>query len=325
MKCFAVLLGVAMLGGAGLHRQARAASSSVPQAAPVQASSPQQIAKGVWFFVGDKSKGYSNTTVIEMEDYLIVVDANYPGRAKELVEIVKGLSPKQVRYVFDTHAHGDHSYGNAIWTASGATTLAFRGVAIDMDKWEPTRWQQALPKRADLRETGQTDVQRPQKLIEGNKFVLKDKLREVDFLSFGWGHTEGDGYVWLPRERILCTGDAAVNGPYNKVIDANLANWPKVLDRALALKPLHVLPGHGPSGGPEILTGQQAFLRDLYQAVKVDLGNGEKPAEMKITLPPPADNWVPHARPDLWQQDIDTVYLELTSHAPAGSLPHQWK
>jgi cyclase len=69
-----------------------------------------------------------------MDDYLIVVDANYPGRAKELLQIVKTLSSKPVKYVFDTHAHGDHSYGNSVWTAAGATTMAFKGVAVDMNK-----------------------------------------------------------------------------------------------------------------------------------------------------------------------------------------------
>ena len=78
-----------------------------------------------------------------MKDYLIVVDANYPGRAKELLEVVKGLSTKPVRYVFDTHAHGDHSYGNSVWTKAGATTMAFRGVLKEMDRWEPARWQAA--------------------------------------------------------------------------------------------------------------------------------------------------------------------------------------
>ncbi len=51
---------------------------------------PQKIADGVWFLIGDSSKGYSNTTIIEMQDYLIVVDANYPGRAKELIDIGEG-------------------------------------------------------------------------------------------------------------------------------------------------------------------------------------------------------------------------------------------
>jgi cyclase len=287
-------------------------------------ASPQKVADGVWFLAGDSSKGYSNTTIIEMESYLIVVDANYPARAKELLTISKSLSRKPVRYVFDTHAHGDHSYGNSVWTAAGATTMGFRGVVTEMDRWEPARWQTAMTKREDVRETGEVDVQRPQKVIDGDTFVLKDKTREVRFLFLGWGHTPGDGYVWLPKERVLCTGDAAVNGPRNKLLDANIANWPEVLDKALALKPLHVLPGHGAAGGTEILSGQAQFLRDLYREVKLQTDAGKTPTEMHIKLPDSDSNWVPN-RPDGLQQDIETVYLELTSHAPAGSVPHVWK
>jgi cyclase len=286
---------------------------------------PQPIAPGVWFTVGDSSKGYSNTVLIEMRDYLIVVDANYPGRAHELLALAKTLSPKPVRYVFDTHHHGDHAYGNSVWTAAGATTMAFQGVTDQMNRWEPARWQAALPKRPDLQATGDTDVQRPQMSIAGDKLILSDRTREVDFLSFGWGHTPGDGYVWLPAERILATGDAAVNGPRNKLLDAWIANWPKALDRAVALKPLHVLPGHGDAGGIEILTGQQRFLADLYAAVKVQADAGKTPATMHIELPEPDNWWFPSTRPDLRQQDIETVFLELTAHAPAGSVPHEWK
>ena len=108
-----------------------------------QSAPPRLIAPGVWFLLGDASEGYSNTAVIEMQDYLIVVDANYPGRARELIAEVKTLSPKPVRYVFDTHAHGDHSYGNSLWTAAGATTLAYYKILAEMDRYEPARWQAA--------------------------------------------------------------------------------------------------------------------------------------------------------------------------------------
>jgi cyclase len=289
-----------------------------------QGSPPHVIAPGVWFLTGD-TNGYSNTVIVEMKDYLIVVDANYPGRAKELLQITKQLSPKPVRYVFDTHAHGDHAYGNSAWTAAGATTMAFQGVTDEMNRWEPTRWRNSLKVRADLQATGETDVQRPQMSIAGDKLTLNDGTREVDFLFFGWGHTPGDGYVWLPGERILATGDAAVNGPRNKLLDAYIANWPKALDKAIALGPEHVLPGHGNAGGIEILKGQKKFLVDLYAAVKVQVDAGKKPVEMKIDLPEPDLWWFPVSRADLRQQDIETVYLEITSSKAAGATPHEWK
>ena len=281
----------------------------------------QAIAPGVWFLIGEPGKGYSNTTVIEMRDYLIVVDANYPERAQELIALMPGLSSKPVRYVFDTHAHGDHSYGNSVWTKAGATTIAFPGVAAEMKRWEPARWQTYMAKRADLRATGEQTVEPPRKLLPGKRFVLKDSSREVNFLFLGWGHTPGDGYVWLPKERVLCTGDAAVNGPRNKLADAWISNWPKVLDRAIALKPASVLPGHGAAGGIEILTGQQRFLVDLFAAVKLESAAGRTAEQIKISLPEIDANWIPR---DL-TLDIEAVLTEIRGHAPAGSLPHVWK
>ena len=277
---------------------------------------PERVAPGVWFLLGDASKGYSNTAVIEMKDYLIVVDANYPGRAKELIESMPQVSPKPVRYVFDTHAHGDHAYGNSTWTKAGATTIAFAGVKSEMDRWEPSRWQTLGEKRDDVRATGEHDVERPKKIIDGDKFVLNDGQREVDFLFLGWGHTPGDGFVWLPKERVLATGDAAVNGPRNKLADASIANWPKVLDKAIALKPDFVLPGHGARGGMEILTGQRQFLLDLYAAVAAQLAHGGT-----VTLPEADANWIPK---DL-TLDIEATTSEIEGKAPAGALPHVWR
>jgi glyoxylase-like metal-dependent hydrolase (beta-lactamase superfamily II) len=150
---------------------------------------------------------------------------------------------------------------------------------------------------------------------------LKDSAREVDFLYLGWGHTQGDGYVWLPKERVLCTGDAAVNGPRNKLWDANIANWPRVLSKAIELQPLFVLPGHGDAGGMEILTGQRQFLLDLYNAVKEQVHEGKSLQDMKIQLPASDQNWVPK---DL-SFDLEATYTEVTHRQPAGAVPHGWK
>ncbi|HEY9125700.1 MAG TPA: MBL fold metallo-hydrolase [Acidobacteriaceae bacterium] len=281
----------------------------------------QKIAEGVWFVPGDAAKGYCNNIVIEMRDYLIVIDANYPGRARELVAQIGQLSPKPVRYVFDTHAHRDHSYGNIVWTRAGATTFAYQGVDEEMSRYEPARWQATAAQRDDVRSLNLTDAPRPQLVFRNSSFVLKDQTREVDFYFFGWAHTRGDGFVWLPKERILCTGDAAVNGPRNKLWDANLANWPRVLDKALALQPLHVLPGHGDAGNAEILTGQRDFLLDLYAAVKQQAEAGRTAAQIVLTLPDRDRNWIPE---DL-SQDVAITWREITRHTPAGDIPHVWQ
>ena len=61
-----------------------------------------KIADGVRFLRGDASKGYSNNIVIEMKDCLIVVDANYPGRTRELVAQIGQLSPRPVAGLLGT-------------------------------------------------------------------------------------------------------------------------------------------------------------------------------------------------------------------------------
>jgi glyoxylase-like metal-dependent hydrolase (beta-lactamase superfamily II) len=304
-----------------------AAMAPAASAAPLGA---QKIADGVWFVPGDSSKGYCNNIVIEMQDYLIVVDANYPGRAKELVAQIHELSPKPVRFVFDTHAHRDHAYGNGVWTDAGATTFAYQGVVEEMDRYEPERWRTTAAQREDVRETGLADAPRPQLTFRASPFILKDSTREVRFYFLGWAHTRGDGFVWIPKERILCTGDAAINGvsttpgkqgPRNKLWDANLGNWPRVLERAEELHPLRVLPGHGAAGGEEILEGQKRFLEDLLAVVQSQVKAGKTLEQMKLALPDQDRDWAPT---DL-KTDFAIAWAEITQRQPAGALPHAWK
>jgi len=120
---------------------------------------------------------------------------------------------------------------------------------------------------------------------------------------------------------VLCTGDAAVNGPRNKLWDANIANWPRALRKAMQLQPQFVLPGHGDAGGIEILTGQRQFLLDLYSAVKQQVQEGKALADVHVELPSADHNWIPK---DL-SFDVEATYTEITRHRPAGAVPHVWK
>ena len=161
-----------------------------------------KVADGVWFREGDlKNLGHCNNIVIEMTDYLIVVDANFPSGARATMADVKKVSSKPVRYVFDTHHHGDHAYGNSVWTSSGATTLAYKGVVEEMKRYEPKRWMDST--RKDVRELNQPSVQPPKQTFDKTPFVLEDGTRRVEFHFLGWAHTRGDGFVYLPKEQIL--------------------------------------------------------------------------------------------------------------------------
>jgi glyoxylase-like metal-dependent hydrolase (beta-lactamase superfamily II) len=279
------------------------------------------VAPGVWFREGDHDRGHCNNVIIEMKDYLIVVDGNFPEGAQGTLTDVKRISAKPVKYVFNTHHHGDHTYGNPVWTQAGATTLAFQGVADEMKRYEPARFRSSVKQRQDVAGLQRDEPEAPKQLINEDLYVLNDGSRKVEFRHVGWGHTRGDGFVYLPKEQVLCTGDAVVNGPFNNTADANLANWANVLRSLEKLKVKYVLPGHGKSGGREVLLGQEQFLTELYKAVKDGIGQGKKLEELQASLPLPETvaNWADPAR--LKNQVRDT-YNEISQGKPAGDLPH---
>jgi len=279
----------------------------------------EKVGPGIWFREGDlKNLGHCNNVVIEMKDYLIVVDANFPSGARATMEDVKRVSSKPVKYVFDTHHHGDHSYGNAVWTDAGATTLAYQGVTEEMKRYEPGRWQETAKERKDVAAMNQPSVEPPKQTFTDRLFVLDDGVRKVEFRFFGWAHTRGDGFVYLPKEQILCTGDAVANGPYNFTGDGNIGNWPKVIREASKLNVKTVLPGHGRPGGPQVMDGQAQFMVELRKAVQAGIDQGKKPEDMaKLQLPDSVKNWVG----DGFAGQVKDAFEEITQGKPHGDIP----
>jgi cyclase len=241
---------------------------------------------------------------------------------------IKKTTKKPVKYVFDTHHHGDHAYGNPVWTKMGATTLAYVGVAEEMKRYEPKRWQETAKERKDVADLNLPTAEPPKQTFKQSMMVLDDGTRKVELHFFGWAHTRGDGFVYLPKEKVLCTGDAVVNGPYNYLGDGNVANWPNVIDKARKLDAATVLPGHGVPGGPEILEGQKEFFVGLRKAVgdavksgkKLDnlvTKQGDKLTGTNVKLPDSVKNWV--AEESLPGQ-VDVVYKEITTGKPYGEI-----
>jgi cyclase len=279
----------------------------------------RMVVPGVWFREGDMDQGHCNNIIIEMKDYLIVVDANFPSGARGAIADAKRISSKPVKYVFDTHHHGDHLYGNPIWTQAGATTLAFKQVGEELKRLEPARWQAAAKTRSDVAELKRDGPEAPKQDINESTYVLNDGSRKVEFRHFGWAHTRGDGFVYLPKEQVLCTGDAAVNGPYNSTTDANIGNWPTVVHGAEKLKVKYVLPGHGLPGGRELLSGQGQFMTELYKAVKAGIEQGKTVEDLQKTveLPNAVSTWVSEKS---LKQQVKDAYNEIKQGKPRGDI-----
>jgi len=287
-------------------------------AARPEINKAEKIAPDVYFHEGDlKGKGHCNNGWIIFEDYVLVVDGNFPSGALEIIPKIREVTDKPIRFAFDTHHHGDHAYGNQIWVDQGATPVAHMGVLEEMKKYEtgyfgnkPGRWEDTAKTRKDL---GTTKL-KPPTLLYNKDMIFDDGKRRVELLHFGTAHTRGDGFAWFPKERILFTGDACVNGPFNFMGDGDSGEWVKTLEAAKKLNPRIVCPGHGPRGGPEVLEEQQAYFTELRKQVKKYAR--KKPEEVKAAVDTikaalTKENRIARYVGDMFPSQVEKVYVEM--------------
>lgn len=250
-------------------------------AARAEVNVVEKVSEGVYFHEGDIGrKGHCNNGWIVFKDFVLVVDANFPSGAEEVIPKIKTTSgDKPIRFAFDTHHHGDHAYGNEVWHQNGATIVAHEGVLAEMDKYEPKRWEESKGRK----DVAASKLRKPALLFRRD-MVFDDGEKRVELLHFGVAHTHGDGFAWMPKEKILFTGDAIVNGPYNYVGDGNIGEWIKTLNAVKKLGAEKVCPGHGPAGGPEIIDDQLAFFVALRDGVKVWRDAGKSAQEARDSV-----------------------------------------
>jgi glyoxylase-like metal-dependent hydrolase (beta-lactamase superfamily II) len=87
----------------------------------------REVAPGVFFRYSAISAtdpsvkfGGCNNVWVVFQDFVAVIDANFPKEAGDVVAAIERTTDKPIRYVLDTHHHGDHAYGNAVWAKAGA-------------------------------------------------------------------------------------------------------------------------------------------------------------------------------------------------------------
>src|SRR5262245_45366613 len=84
----------------------------------------REIAPGVYFRLGDRDRRQpANTSWVIFKNYVVVIDANTPWGIKEVLPEIRKTTDKPIRYVFDTHYHWDHSWGNSVMADTGATVV----------------------------------------------------------------------------------------------------------------------------------------------------------------------------------------------------------
>jgi cyclase len=247
-----------------------------------QAPIVRELSPGVFFYFGDEAqKKSANCVWVVFNDYVLAIDANYPWGAEEILKEIRKTTDKPVRFVFNTHYHHDHTFGNIIFRDSGAAVVSTNKTAQEMATLGQYEWDHG----SDYSGRNMAGYKRSFPTITFNDtLVFDDGTHRVELIKMGPAHTGGDGVAYLPKEKILVTGDLFVNGnPWgNNVADAN-ANydrWLDVLKRMSQWKVVTVIPGHGDPGTTESLLNQRAYLADMLKQVRQGIKAGKSKQEL---------------------------------------------
>jgi len=264
-----------LAGSAGflsIAAEAELLAAKAAAAAP-EAGKVDLITQDIYFHEGslsDSAEAVCNNGWIIFEDYVLVIDANFPGGAKQIIGKIRSLTDKPIRFALDTHHHGDHAYGNQVYVENGAVPIAHTGVIEEMKKYEtgyyggkPGAWESSAKGRADVRNS----KLKPPSVLFSGELIFDDGKHRVEVMHLGVAHTHGDAVAWLPKEKILFAGDVCVNGPYNYVGDGDVGKWVGTLDAAKKLGAQIVCTGHGPRSAGSVLDDQQAFFKELREQV----------------------------------------------------------
>lgn len=279
-----------------------------------QVGQPRQLATGVFFREGDVKKGHCNLGWVVFNDYVLIIDANFPEAATEALNQAKAAAGnKPLRFLFNTTSSEDHAFGNDVWGAQGATIIASDACQKALAVRGPAQFAALGNTRADVKAS---KLRLPQMTFD-NKLALDDGNTRVELMHLGVAHNASDAVAYLPKGKALFTGDLCVNGPYNSLVEADTQNWIKALDTLLKLEVNVVAPGHGPSGDKRLLEGQRAFLVELRKQVQAGLAAKKKVEEVKAEVKiaeARLSNWVGPGLP----MQVEAVYKELSAK-PAPS------
>jgi len=298
----AVLVAALSISAAVFHAQAPPAE---------QAFTFTQIVPGIYSALGTGTMNVgSNSAVIVDQDDVVIVDSHIsPESGRAMLAELKTISDKPVKFLINTHFHYDHTNGNQVFPPAvdiiGHEYTRRRLTGDILQKGMFANLLAALPQQLDTLRTRASVEQDPaaKARLESQLRVqtafaksvkevtptppnvtLDDHMtlfrggREIRLLYLGRGHTAGDIVVYLPKERVLCSGDLLVNGIAN-LIDGYVDEWPAALEKLKALDFDHVIPGHGdPFTGKERIADFQAYLADFWQQARM-LHDQHVPAE----------------------------------------------
>ena len=196
------------------------------------------------------AEGDPNTGVVIGDDAVMIIDATAtPVMAQDVIQHVRRITDKPIRYVTLTHYHAVRVLGASGYCAEGLQHIIAsqdtRDLIVERGQQDMDSEIGRFPRLFQAVESI-PGLTWPTLTFRGEMTLWLGQL-EVRLMQLGRGHTKGDIVVWLPQQKILFSGDLVEAESACYAGDAYLADWPHTLGRVAALEPEKLVPGRGPA------------------------------------------------------------------------------
>jgi glyoxylase-like metal-dependent hydrolase (beta-lactamase superfamily II) len=235
-----------------------------------------EIGPGLFAYTAE---GDPNTGVIVGDDGCVVFDAQAtPAMARHVVEKVRTVTDKPIRYVVLSHYHAVRVLGASAYQAPNI--IASQETYRLITERGQQDWDSEYGRFPRLFRDAESipGLTWPTLAFEGEMTLFLGK-RQVKLMRLGAGHTSGDIVAWVPDAQVMFSGDLIEYHSACYCGDAHLRAWPQTLNRIRELDPISVAPGRGDAlKGRQTLREALAMTRDfvttLYGVAEASVARG---------------------------------------------------
>src|SRR5262245_9787134 len=279
----------------------------------------KKVGDGVYAAIAaTRYKVNCNAAVIVTDDGVVVVDSHSkPSAARAVYKEIQAVTNKPIKKIINTHFHWDHWQGNEVYAGanSGVEVVATERTRNNLSRPDSgnggvsfiEKQISAVPKEIDQLKANIAKESNPEtkarlesnlrqaeaylQELKGLKpalptrqvsstVTLQERGREIQLHVLGRAHTDGDLFIYLPKEKVVVTGDALIDWmPF--LNDGYPEEWVQTLTALEKLDFTHIVPGHGEVVTKDHLVFFRGYLVDLIAAVKKSAADGASLDDMK--------------------------------------------